>query len=206
MRWATSGSRVLHTPGHTPDGVCLVVTDRTRAPEPWFVLTGDTLFSGGVGRPDLLGARRRDAARRAALRQPLRQAPHAPRSPRGVPGALRRRGLRQGPQRQARIRRSASSDGSTRRSSSRRRPSSSASCWPICRPSPRRSPRTAARISARCEPAPARASGRTSRSSPWSSCSTPSWARWSASSGRCSRCSASRSSGSRRRPRSPRSS
>jgi glyoxylase-like metal-dependent hydrolase (beta-lactamase superfamily II) len=48
--------RVLHTPGHTPDSICLVVTDRTRAREPWFVLTGDTLFSGGVGRPDLLGA------------------------------------------------------------------------------------------------------------------------------------------------------
>ena len=46
---------VVHTPGHTPDSVCLLVTDRTRAPEPWFVLTGDTLFSGGVGRPDLLG-------------------------------------------------------------------------------------------------------------------------------------------------------
>jgi hydroxyacylglutathione hydrolase len=47
---------ILHTPGHTPDSVCIVVTDRSRAPEPWFVLTGDTLFSGGVGRPDLLGA------------------------------------------------------------------------------------------------------------------------------------------------------
>jgi glyoxylase-like metal-dependent hydrolase (beta-lactamase superfamily II) len=46
----------LHTPGHTPDGMSIVVTDRSRAPEPWFVLTGDTLFSGGVGRPDLLGA------------------------------------------------------------------------------------------------------------------------------------------------------
>lgn len=46
---------VLHTPGHTPDSVCLLVTDLTRSPEPWFVLTGDTLFSGGVGRPDLLG-------------------------------------------------------------------------------------------------------------------------------------------------------
>jgi glyoxylase-like metal-dependent hydrolase (beta-lactamase superfamily II) len=44
-----------HTPGHTPDGLCILVTDRTRGPEPWFVLTGDTLFSGGVGRPDLLG-------------------------------------------------------------------------------------------------------------------------------------------------------
>jgi len=47
---------ILHTPGHTPDSVSLLVTDRSRAPEPWFVLTGDTLFSGGVGRPDLLGA------------------------------------------------------------------------------------------------------------------------------------------------------
>jgi glyoxylase-like metal-dependent hydrolase (beta-lactamase superfamily II) len=47
---------VLHTPGHTPDSVCLLVSDRSRSPEPWFVLTGDTLFSGGVGRPDLLGA------------------------------------------------------------------------------------------------------------------------------------------------------
>jgi glyoxylase-like metal-dependent hydrolase (beta-lactamase superfamily II) len=46
---------VLHTPGHTPESMCLVVTDRSRALEPWFILTGDTLFSGGVGRPDLLG-------------------------------------------------------------------------------------------------------------------------------------------------------
>jgi hydroxyacylglutathione hydrolase len=44
-----------HTPGHTPDGLSILVTDLSRAPEPWFVLTGDTLFSGGVGRPDLLG-------------------------------------------------------------------------------------------------------------------------------------------------------
>jgi hydroxyacylglutathione hydrolase len=50
------GIEILHTPGHTPDSVSMLVTDRTRAPEPWFVLTGDTLFSGGVGRPDLLGA------------------------------------------------------------------------------------------------------------------------------------------------------
>jgi len=46
---------VIHTPGHTLDSICLLVTDHTRATEPWFVLTGDTLFSGGVGRPDLLG-------------------------------------------------------------------------------------------------------------------------------------------------------
>jgi hydroxyacylglutathione hydrolase len=47
---------ILHTPGHTPESVSILVTDGSRAPEPWFVLTGDTLFSGGVGRPDLLGA------------------------------------------------------------------------------------------------------------------------------------------------------
>ena len=46
---------ILHTPGHTPESISILVTDRSRAVEPWFVLTGDTLFSGGVGRPDLLG-------------------------------------------------------------------------------------------------------------------------------------------------------
>ena len=46
---------VLHTPGHTPESVCLVVTDLRRGTEPWFVLTGDTLFVGAVGRPDLPG-------------------------------------------------------------------------------------------------------------------------------------------------------
>jgi len=50
------GIEVVATPGHTFDGISLVVTDRSRAPEPWFVLTGDTLFAGGVGRPDLLGS------------------------------------------------------------------------------------------------------------------------------------------------------
>src|SRR5262245_47364845 len=48
--------KVLHTPGHTPDSLCLLVTDRARAREPWFVLTGDTMFIGDVGRPDLGGA------------------------------------------------------------------------------------------------------------------------------------------------------
>jgi glyoxylase-like metal-dependent hydrolase (beta-lactamase superfamily II)/rhodanese-related sulfurtransferase len=47
--------RVLHTPGHTPESMCLVVTDTARGPEPWFVLTGDTLFVGDVGRPDFGG-------------------------------------------------------------------------------------------------------------------------------------------------------
>jgi hydroxyacylglutathione hydrolase len=50
--------RVLHTPGHTPESVSLLVIDKRRGEEPWFVLTGDTLFVGGVGRPDLLGRER----------------------------------------------------------------------------------------------------------------------------------------------------
>lgn len=46
---------VLHTPGHTPDSVCYVVRDMRRADHPWFMLTGDTLFVGSIGRPDLAG-------------------------------------------------------------------------------------------------------------------------------------------------------
>lgn len=44
---------VIHTPGHSEDSVCLLVTDLRRGTDPWFVLTGDTLFVGAVGRPDL---------------------------------------------------------------------------------------------------------------------------------------------------------
>lgn len=47
--------KVLHTPGHTMDSICLTVTDKRRAEQPWFVITGDTLFVGSAGRPDLAG-------------------------------------------------------------------------------------------------------------------------------------------------------
>lgn len=47
--------KILHTPGHTADSICLLVTDMRRGEEPWFVITGDTLFVGSVGRPDLAG-------------------------------------------------------------------------------------------------------------------------------------------------------
>jgi glyoxylase-like metal-dependent hydrolase (beta-lactamase superfamily II) len=53
---------VLHTPGHSPESVCLLVTDHKRGSDPWFVLTGDTLFVGAVGRPDLPGRARENAA------------------------------------------------------------------------------------------------------------------------------------------------
>jgi hydroxyacylglutathione hydrolase len=46
--------RVIHTPGHTPEHCAFLVTDHARAVEPWCVLTGDSLFVGDVGRPDLL--------------------------------------------------------------------------------------------------------------------------------------------------------
>jgi hydroxyacylglutathione hydrolase len=45
--------RVLETPGHTPESICLVVTDQEKSDVPWAILTGDTLFIGDVGRPDL---------------------------------------------------------------------------------------------------------------------------------------------------------
>jgi glyoxylase-like metal-dependent hydrolase (beta-lactamase superfamily II) len=45
--------KVLHTPGHTPEHISLLVTDRTRADEPWFVLTGHTLMVGDLGRTEL---------------------------------------------------------------------------------------------------------------------------------------------------------
>ncbi len=47
---------VMHTPGHTPESITLLVSDTTRADEPWMALTGDTLFVGEIGRPDLVGA------------------------------------------------------------------------------------------------------------------------------------------------------
>ena len=53
LRFGKASIRVRETPGHTPESVCLVVTDEEKSPAPWAVLTGDTLFIGDVGRPDL---------------------------------------------------------------------------------------------------------------------------------------------------------
>lgn len=46
---------VIHTPGHTPDAISLLVTDMSRGNEPWMILTGDVLFVNDIGRPDLVG-------------------------------------------------------------------------------------------------------------------------------------------------------
>lgn len=64
-QWLQLGNvslQVLHTPGHTDESLCLLVTDARRGPDPWFVLTGDTLLVGAVGRPDLAGREREMAA------------------------------------------------------------------------------------------------------------------------------------------------
>jgi glyoxylase-like metal-dependent hydrolase (beta-lactamase superfamily II)/rhodanese-related sulfurtransferase len=53
VRFGKIRIKALETPGHTPEGICLVVADEEKSPEPCAVLTGDTLFIGDVGRPDL---------------------------------------------------------------------------------------------------------------------------------------------------------
>lgn len=53
LKFGKLSIRVLETPGHTPESICLVVTDAEKSIAPWAVLTGDTLFIGDVGRPDL---------------------------------------------------------------------------------------------------------------------------------------------------------
>ncbi|MBI4392274.1 MAG: MBL fold metallo-hydrolase [Euryarchaeota archaeon] len=62
IRLGNTSLKVMHTPGHTPESTSLVASDKARMrhlpgvePGPWFVLTGDTLFVGDVGRPDLWG-------------------------------------------------------------------------------------------------------------------------------------------------------
>lgn len=50
--------RILETPGHTPEHITPVVSDLTRAEDPCLAFTGDVLFVGGVGRPDLFGTER----------------------------------------------------------------------------------------------------------------------------------------------------
>jgi len=68
---------VLETPGHTPEHVSYVVTDTARAAEPACVLTGDTLFVGDVGRPDLFPGQAEELAGKlhASLHEKLMKLP-----------------------------------------------------------------------------------------------------------------------------------
>jgi glyoxylase-like metal-dependent hydrolase (beta-lactamase superfamily II) len=49
--------RFIETPGHTPEGICILVSDTAIPDKPAKLLTGDTLFIGDVGRPDLAGGK-----------------------------------------------------------------------------------------------------------------------------------------------------
>src|SRR3954462_3731661 len=54
--------RALHTPGHRPEHTAFALIDRDRGPEPWAVLSGDSLFVGDIARPDL-AVEKEDGAR-----------------------------------------------------------------------------------------------------------------------------------------------
>ena len=87
-------------PGHTPESICVVVYEHADDAEPYGVLTGDTLFIGDVGRPDLLASigRRPPTSWPACSTDSLHEqaADAARRDPR-VPGPRRRVGVRQEP-------------------------------------------------------------------------------------------------------------
>jgi hydroxyacylglutathione hydrolase len=59
--------RFLETPGHTPESISVLVINREISLEPQKVLTGDTLFIGDVGRPDLAGAKGYTAEEMASM-------------------------------------------------------------------------------------------------------------------------------------------
>jgi len=61
------GIDVIETPGHTPTDLCFLVRDRTALDRPAKLLSGDTLFLGDVGRPDLVGSAGHTAADMAAM-------------------------------------------------------------------------------------------------------------------------------------------
>ena len=109
---------VLDTPGHTPDGVTYVVTDTARGDEPVAAFTGDALFVGDVGRPDLFPGRSRELAS-----QPLRQPAPRRSSPSPTPASSSRPTApapsAAGPWVRCGSRRSGTSDGSTEPCSTR---------------------------------------------------------------------------------------
>lgn len=60
--WVNHGDRVemgevvmefVHTPGHRPEQMCLLITDKSRGDEPWCMLTADCMLVGDLARPDL---------------------------------------------------------------------------------------------------------------------------------------------------------
>jgi rhodanese-related sulfurtransferase/glyoxylase-like metal-dependent hydrolase (beta-lactamase superfamily II) len=62
LRLGSVEVEAMHTPGHRPEHTAFVLSDGSRGPGPWAVLTGDSLFVGDVARPDLAVDEREGAA------------------------------------------------------------------------------------------------------------------------------------------------
>ena len=123
-------AEVLHTPGHTPEHISLVVTDHARGDEPWFVLTGHTLMVGDMGRTELATSAEEGAAALFESATRLRGLPdHLEVMPGAFSGSVVGEDSADG-----RALRSASSAAITVRSRWRTKRSSSASCSPRFRP------------------------------------------------------------------------
>jgi hydroxyacylglutathione hydrolase len=67
--------RALHTPGHTPEHISMLVIDRTRGVEPWFVLSGHTLMVGDMGRTELASSAEEGARALFHSAEKLRELP-----------------------------------------------------------------------------------------------------------------------------------
>ena len=85
---------IMHLPGHTPEHIGLLVTDRARAPEPWFVITGHTLMVGDMGRTELASTAKDGALALFDTAQRLRALPdHVEVLPGAFSGSVCGRGL-----------------------------------------------------------------------------------------------------------------
>jgi hydroxyacylglutathione hydrolase len=85
---------ILHLPGHTPEHIGLLVSDRVRTPEPWFVCTGHTLMIGDMGRTELASSAEEGAESLFESAQRLRRLPdHIEVLPGAFSGSVCGRGL-----------------------------------------------------------------------------------------------------------------
>jgi len=55
LKFGNTKLEFIKTPGHTPHSMSILVTDTARSSDPWMVLSGDCMFVGDIGRPDLAG-------------------------------------------------------------------------------------------------------------------------------------------------------
>ena len=85
---------IMHLPGHTPEHIGLLVADRVRSPEPWFVVTGHTLMVGDMGRTELASSAEEGARALYESSQRLKRLPdHIEVLPGAFAGSVCGRGL-----------------------------------------------------------------------------------------------------------------